>query len=223
MASDQIAWPSTERLSNHWDWRPEWTPSRPCLYWYLTFDSGQLTAAVGPRAVEVAEAVSWLDPVPVRWMHLTLCEVGFVDELDPDRVTKAVTAVGREAGRVPPLRLTLGPAAVLSGALVLQAGPVQPLRGLRDRLLTGTGEAIGSRPQRVHQLWPHVSLGYVNRATPASDAARLLEALGPVSGQVTVSRLTLASVTRRDRHYRWTVRASLPLRGAARPTSTTGR
>ena len=48
MASDQIAWPSTERLSNHWDWRPDWTPSRPCLYWYLTFDSGQLTAAVGP-------------------------------------------------------------------------------------------------------------------------------------------------------------------------------
>ena len=38
-----------------------------------------------------------------------------------------------------------------------------------------------------------------------------LTALAGETLTVSVPRLTLAAVTRRDRHYQWSVRASLPL------------
>ena len=54
---------------------------------------------------------------------------------------------------------------------------------------------------------PHVTLAYLNAD---STTASVMGPLEPVSSEkvvVAVPRLTLAAVTRRDRHYQWTTRA----------------
>jgi 2'-5' RNA ligase len=217
-----VSWPATEHLENHWRWRPEWEPGRVCLYWYLTFDEN----LPGPsaRALRAARRADWLDAVPRRWLHLTVCEVEFADVL-ADADLRRVVEAGREcAAETGCLRLGFGPAACMEDAVVMPVEPLDPLRHLQQRLrsaterVLGPGQGSGQGTGHVHaQFWPHVSLGYVNRPTSAATAASLLGQLGQVSDEVAVDHLVLAAVDRDRRHYRWRVLEELPLstRGAA--------
>jgi hypothetical protein len=60
-------------------------------------------------------------------------------------------------------------------------------------------------------FWADVSLAYTNQPCDAASVLAPLAALADQTLTVSVPRLTLAAVTRRDRHYQWSVRASLPL------------
>lgn len=203
-------WPDPGDLDDHWRWRPEWAVDRPCWYWYLTFDAPAIARAVGAPLLSAVEAVPWLDPVPPAWMHLTLCDVGFADELDPQVVHDVVAAVEPQVAERLPMELSLRRVAAMHGAVVLPAGPLEALRRLWDAVASATQRVLGpTRPLfHRHELWPHVSLGYVNRAVGREDVA---SALGrwplAAAARVAVDGLTLASVTRRDRHYQWQVTA----------------
>jgi len=202
-------------MRDHWQWRPEWAVDRPCLLWYLTFENQ-------PRLWQAAEELQsrlhearTVDPVPPQWLHLTLEDVAFVDELAPAQVEDIVELAGVavDGWSAPPL--TLGPVAAMGSALVLEAGPREKLRELRDRLRACTALAVG--PDRVRgpeQFRPHVSFGYINGPCEARAMVEPIEDL--VSEHITVSvpQLTLAAVTRRNRHYQWTARAALDVDAA---------
>jgi 2'-5' RNA ligase len=214
--ADARLWPDPGDLGDHWGWRPEWAAERACWYWYLTFDTQTITQAVGGPLLRAVEAVPWLDPVPPAWLHLTLCDVGFADELEPEVLPEVVTAVERavraEAADRLPMQLGLGPAAAMDDAVVLAAEPRDRLRHLRRAVGSATQRVLG--PQRPlfhrHEFWPHVSLGYVNRAVPRQAVSSALAGWPQAgSARVRVDRLTLASVTRRDRHYQWQVTAEV--------------
>jgi 2'-5' RNA ligase len=208
-----VSWTRPRRLENHWTWRPDWRVDRPCLWWYLTFeDRPELGDELAPLRAALRHRPE-LDVIPPRWLHLTLCEAGFVDELSPDRVAAAVAAVTEALAGQPPLTLSLGPLTTMSGAMVLDVTPVDTLRQLRA-VVRGAMATVGvaARQGGEASFWPHVSMGYLNRR---SDPAALMDALSPVSevsAEVTVDRLRLAAVTRRDRHYQWDTHTELRLR-----------
>ena len=212
--------PSTSTLTatateprDHWVWRPEWTPDRTCLYWYLTFPEGEVTRVVDGAVAQAIDSATWLDPVPARWHHVTVADVGFDDELRPSDVERVAAAVTDAVHGEDRLRLDLGPIRNFASAVVLAAEPLDRLRSLRKRTRRATAAALGPRHQDVHRhlFWPHLSLGYVNREVDAGTASRFLRSLPPVSAQVDVGALTLAAVTRRDRHYQWQVQAQIDL------------
>ena len=206
-------WPMTDALHDHWTWRPEWSSGRPCLYWYLTFDGEHLAGALGPEILDAVKATDWLDPVPPRWMHLTLWDLGFADELDQETVRTAATTARRLFEDHPPIRLVLGPVRTLTQAMVLTAGPLDDLRDLQARVRQVTERTAGSHGYVPGGLfWPHVSLGYVNREVDRRTVARTVDRMPRVLTHVEVDRLTLASVTRRNRHYQWNVAAEVDLR-----------
>jgi hypothetical protein len=198
-------WPDVDRFTDHWSWRPEWTEQRPRLLWYLTFEGvPDVHRLAEPAAGRLRDARA--DVIPSQWLHLTVSDIGFADEVDhPARVAGAA-AVRRLLGGEGPLDLTLGPVAVLPGAVVLPAAPRGPLAHIRDALRCATAGA-GTDPadDLDGEYWPHVSLCYVNRRT---DHERLWAAVRS-AGQGTVGarcdRLAQALVTRRDGHYRWKV------------------
>jgi 2'-5' RNA ligase len=205
-------WPPTGRLDDHWGWRPEWATDRPCLYWYLTFERSRLADALGPELLDAVDRTDWLDPVPPRWMHLTVCDVGFVDELGAEAADAAHAAAGHLVEDRAPVTLTLGPVTTLSQAVVLSAGPQRRLRNLQARARRATERVWRARPYGAGRpYFPHVSLGYVNRAVDRETVATSVDALPPVRTEVEVDRLTLAAVTRRDRHYQWHVAAEVDL------------
>jgi 2'-5' RNA ligase len=222
VSSTSLTAVTARELRDHWVWRPEWTPERTCLYWYLTFRPEEITTAIGKGAFQLVRRVSWLDPVPVQWCHVTVADVGFTDELQPsdrDDVTAAVADSLRGEDRLP---LTLGPLLTFSSAVVLATGPLARLRSVKDRVRRATSAVLGPRHVDFHRhlYWPHVSLGYANRAVDADTVARFREHAPEVGmAGVNVDALTLAAVTRRDRGYRWEVEAQVDLLGDAARSS----
>ena len=207
------------RLQDHWRWRPEWTPERTCLYWYLTFPPREVVDAVGREVLDRVVRTGWLDEVPPRWCHVTMTDVGFTDQIgasDVDAVRDAVAGAVADEGRLP---LRLGPVRTYSSAVVLEVAPLHRLRALRSRVRGATTSTLGPRHADVHRrlFWPHVSLGYVNRDVDQDEVRRLLRQVPPVDARVRVDQLTLAAVTRHGRGYRWEVRGRVALPGGRAP------
>jgi 2'-5' RNA ligase len=197
------------RLREHWRWRPDWTPDRVGLWWYLTFGDHPQVAATSNAATSVLGTLPYLDVPPPAWLHLTLREVGFKDEVAPETVRECIARTRRALASWEPFALWIGTVGVLTGAVVLWAEPrqaVQRLRGeLSGRCAPPTGLDGFPAPDAVR---PHVSLAYVGEdCDPAPVLAHLPD---PAPVQVSVSKVTLAAVTRHDHRYQWDVQASVP-------------
>jgi hypothetical protein len=218
MASTSVLAVTAASPRDHWAWRPEWTPDRTCLYWYLTFRREDIGAAIDESMLQLVRDTAWLDAVPLEWCHVTVADVGFTDELEPSDVGTVTDAVSGELRDEERLRLALGPALTLNSAVALPVGPLDRLRALRGRVRRATAQTLGARHADVHRhlYWPHLSLGYVNREVDADAASRFLDALPPPSRQVDVDALTLAAVTRRGHRYEWQVRGQVDLVGPQR-------
>lgn len=192
-------------LVSHWDWRPEWAEERPCWFWYLTFDPGTIEQAVARDDLARVRATPWLDEVPDRWLHLTVCEVGYADELDESVVAEIRDRVSAVAAREGHLRLRLGPVRAMRSAVVLQADGGEQLRSLQRGAREATAQVLGRDALSLHPLrfWPHVSLGYANGPVPGELVSALLAAMRPVGATVRPTGLELVAVTRRSGHYQW--------------------
>jgi 2'-5' RNA ligase len=209
--------PAVSRLAEHWQWRPDWLQDRACLWWYLTFEDGPAVRELARRVQAVLGRAPQLDLVPLPWLHLTLLEVGFADEVPAETVDRVVRAAHEGLADFPAVDLDLATVRAMPGALVLEADG-RRLRSLHERLTDSVlrvrgAEGVGA----LRGFVPHVSVAYVNRDCAAQ------EVLGPLDGvdvstpspSATVRRVRLAAVTRQRRHYQWTTRAVVPL-GAAR-------
>jgi len=214
-------WPAVQGFTDHWTWRPDWTPERPRVLWYLTFqEEPHLRDAAAPWARPLAEAGA--DVVPSAWLHLTLSDVGFVDEVDDRALALSRQSVRHQLTATPPPRLTLGPLGILPGAVVLRAGPPRPLRRLRRLVRQATCDAGITPPEDFDgAYWPHVSLCYVNRHTDHDRLRELARRAPHRAFDVRAPRLTQVLVTRRDGHYRWEALGEVPLadRGQTWPAS----
>jgi len=204
---------AAEDLADHWTWRPDWTTERACLLWYITFTEPQhaelhrLTRAVHDGLADEPT----IDPVPLPWLHLTLDDVGFEDRLGPGEVADVVAAVFARIGDLPPPRVTLGPVTTMADALVLAVEPEAALVGLRDLLRSCTDAVLPGSTTLLDEFWPHVTLAYANTPVTRARLMAPLSGLGIADRRVDVRpHLTLAAVTRRDRHYQWTARAVVP-------------
>lgn len=201
------------RLAEHWRWRPDWHQDRPCLWWYLTFEDDPEVRNLARRAQTLLAEAPQLDLIPSPWLHLTLVEVGYADEVSAKTVDRVVGAAQEALDDLPSFDVDLGPVRSMPGAVVLEAhgdalGELH--QRLTDAVLAARGApAVGT----LRRFVPHVSVAYVNRDCDPH------EVLGPLDGvdltapspAATVSRVRLAAVTRRRRHYQWTTRAVVPL------------
>lgn len=197
-------------LEDHWRWRPEWATDRPCLWWYLTFEGQPALRWLSDRVRPFLDGMSSVDAVPPQWLHLTVQDVGFVDEVSPGAVQSMLDVASKAVADLQSQPLTLGPVSPMRSAVVLPQQPADHLRGLRRRLREAMA-AVGMAVPGPDEFRPHVSLGYLNRDC---DARTVMDRLRPVRSLTTTvqgPRLTLAAVTRRGRHYQWTSKAELRL------------
>lgn len=202
--------PAPSEHVNHWDWRPEWGGRRNCWYWYLTFAPRMIEQVVPQRDLDLVRATPWLDAVPSQWLHLTVSEVGFADELDEAALTAIRDGVAGLTDEECRPRLQLGPVQAMRTAVVLSADGGEGLHRLQQRVREATAQVLDTDASlfHPHAFWPHVSLGYVNRPVPKDQVADLLGDMEPVSAAVRPAGLALVAVTRQGGHYRWTSRAA---------------
>jgi 2'-5' RNA ligase len=175
------------------------------MFWYLTVPHAVADPALDDYLRRLG-TTPWVDVVPPRWWHLTLTEIGYADDLDDPLLDRLAAAV-RRVKATGPLTIELGPLVRFRTALALEAGPDARLRALQDAVRGSTQGVLGPDRPVVHptRFRPHVSVAYLNDDVPGRVVHDLLDEAPDVRDTVEVDRLTLAAVTRQDRHYRWRV------------------
>lgn len=124
MAAD--ARQSAIELRNHWWWRSGWERGTRYYTWHLTFGPDSAMQRLVRNYQEVLSAFSFLDPVPIEWLHLTLVGVGQARAVNDLQVSKMIEGVQSEIAELPPISLTFEEPLVLREAVALNAEPNEP-------------------------------------------------------------------------------------------------
>jgi hypothetical protein len=154
-----------------------------------------------------------LDPVPARWLHLTVQDVGFTDEVADRDVAAIAEAARRRLASSGPARVTVGPAYTDTESIVLRVKPVTGLSVVRAGLRMAIGDVMPyNSPIGSGQWWPHISVAYSSAMLPAAPYEAAL-AGHTAAAEVLLDTVRLI-VLGRDHHlYEWTTRETVPLRG----------
>jgi hypothetical protein len=202
---------SGDTLRNHW--RPA-TPEY--LTWHLLFDGRPELQAVAQRYQEVLAGIHGIDIVPSTWLHLTVQGVGPAGLIAAHDIGALVDSSCDHLAAVEPFELTFQPAEVHWEGITLTAGPVEPVRAVRNALRTAIAAVMGA--DRVpgaddEIVWPHVSLAYANSAVPASALFDAIAAAPATLVNVEVGHTSLIELRREGRRYVWSPIAAVRLGG----------
>jgi len=200
-AHDWDAFCEVDVLTDHWG-RPGWTPGRRSYHWYITLGDQPALIDLAQRCQQALAAFE-LDRVAPESLHLTLCRVGFTDEVTEKEARSVAEAARRQVGTPGSLRLIVGPLTGSPGAVRFTVGPWEPLMELHDRLIEASA-ALLSASSGMNGFRPHVGIAYGNRTMPASPLRAVIEflrRLPPV--EVTAGAAHLVILRREDHAYRW--------------------
>lgn len=211
---------SGESLVDHWYDRPGWTAATRYLTWHLLPEAAALRRSVEEHHRVLAH-VENLDLVPVPWLHVTVQGVGFADRVGVEARQAVVAAARRHVRQLPPVELSLAPAAPYRESVGMRAGPDAPVRALRDALRAAVRETLGDRGVEGNdddQVRPHLSLAYACGAVPAD---RVRAAVAPVVDRgvdLRIDRVSLIELRKEGHLYCWQRLADVELAGV-RPGS----
>lgn len=193
---------TVQTMRDHWCWRV----GRSFYTWHVTFDDQSAAHQLAADYAPMLKDLPTLDPIPVRWLHLTMQGIGFTDEVDRADVDAIVTAARDRCAELAPFTVTLGPARVDSEGLMLPVRPAEPVARMRTTLRAAIADVWGpdNVPEDPDDFRPHVSLTYSNAAGPAAPIAQQLTAQKITSAQITVRRATLIDLNRDHRVHQWT-------------------
>lgn len=197
---------TTQRMRDHWWWRPGWRIGRSFYTWHVTFDDQPAVHQLATDYADLFSELPTLDPVPVRWLHLTVQGVGFADEVNRADLDRIVDAAQDHCAALAPFTITLGPAQVDPEALLLPVRPPEPVIALRAAIRTGIGTVWGVNnvPETLHDFHPHVSLAYSNAPAPAGPIIQRLATQMIGSAEITIHQAALINLNRDHRAYEWT-------------------
>ncbi|MBV8541999.1 MAG: 2'-5' RNA ligase family protein [Pseudonocardiales bacterium] len=193
-------------MRDHWWWRPGWRVGRSFYTWHVTFEDQPSVHQLAADYTPMFDGLPTLDPIPVRWLHLTMQGIGFTDEVDRADVGAIVDAARCRCAALAPFTVTLGPARVDPEALMLPVRPPEPVVHLRAAIRAAIADVRGpdNVPEDSDDFRPHVSLAYSNAAGPAGPIAQRLTERLVTSAEITVHRATLIDLNRDHKVYRWT-------------------
>lgn len=166
------------------------------------------------RALEIAERARSVDaPRGLRWMsreqlHVTMKFLGQIEEAQVEPLAEIVRAVARTtvdcALRVAELTAFPKPSRARVVVLELAGDGIASLAARIEALCEPLGFASEQRPFRAHLT--------LARARDAIDMRRWLGRTGPVSGALTMTRLSLFRSDQGPEGSRYTALAEAPLR-----------
>jgi 2'-5' RNA ligase len=149
--------------------------------------------------------------VPGRWLHLTMQDVGFSNEVSDTDLTAIISAARTRLAAVEPLPIMIGPARAASEGVACDIIRADALDPLRDVLRAAIADIWG--PERVPEgpkKTPHVSVAY---ATTAGSAGSINTVLNndDVTAVVKIRTVQLARLDANPGVYQWETCASIPL------------
>lgn len=119
---------NAQMMRDHWWWRPGWRVGRSFYTWHVTFDDQLAAHQLAADYAPIFEGLPTLDPIPVRWLYLTMQGIGFTDEVHRADVDAIADSARDRCRALAPFTITLGPAQVDPEALMLPVRPTEPVR-----------------------------------------------------------------------------------------------
>src|ERR1700731_2560495 len=96
-------WDDGMVMSNHWWWRPGMRPGRRVDTFYVKFNGLAAACELAAAARQRLAGVPGLDLVPDEWLHLTVQEVGFSDEVTGTDLAAITAAAGEGLAALAPV------------------------------------------------------------------------------------------------------------------------
>ncbi len=155
-----------------------WTPDR--RYLSILVDLSNV-GVLADTAAEIAAAVDTpaYGLVGPDGLHLTLQEIGFIDELDATAIAAIERAVAQVAADTPPFHASVSGVGSFADAAFFQVEPWEPVREIRRKLWTACPTLRGHGPSAdvpalEGGIAPHISIAYYNDTAPSSAIAERL-------------------------------------------------
>jgi 2'-5' RNA ligase len=194
--------PLPTEFANHWWQRPGRTPGRELYHWHVLFHDQPKVHELAAKAQERLVAFPCLDLVPMEWLHLTTYIVGFVDELDSERIEVMISEAQRRLAHVAPIPVNLGRIYYHPQAVVLPIEPIDALNSALDAVRTAAQSAGCQGHTDTHPWRPHVSIAYPNRSAAAGPIIAMLGRSLP-NVDVAIKAISLVAQTQAEHTWRW--------------------
>jgi 2'-5' RNA ligase len=214
------AQPTAERtVRDHWWWRPGWRLGRRAYTFHITFEDATVDGSEELRRLVATyqrrlEGIGGLDMVPLPWLHLTMQNVGFTDEVS-DSDCRAIAVAARDGcAQLAPFQLTFDQVEVRAEAIAFRPSPPAPVAMLRDTVRSAIAAVLGTipeAPEHAHGFQPHVSLAYVNAPGPAAPLVEAVDGVREAPVSVLVRAASLIVLDRDERVYRWRTHETIAL------------
>jgi hypothetical protein len=202
------------QMRDHWWWRPGWRIGRRMYAWHVIFNHRTPLHELARAYQEALAPLPGIDPIPIRWLHLTMQGIAFTDEISAQDVTDIARAARKRLTGQPPVPLTVGPALVDPEAIMLEVRPANALDPVRTGVRAAIADVRGvAEVPEADQWTPHISLAYSNNDGPAASFAEVLIAVTHPPVDVTVSAVDLIELSRDAHLYQWIIRAEVQLTG----------
>lgn len=200
-----------QSMADHWWWRPGWSEGRRFLTWHLTFDGAPEVHRLAAAYRQRLAAVTGLDLVPDRWLHLTMQGLGFLDEVAQDDVDAIVAVARARLALVPAFDVAIDRPAITPEAIRWEAEPCAPAAAVRDAIRMAIGSVWAEVPEQQAGFAAHVSIAYSNSDGPAAPAYAAVAAEPSAPARARISSAELILLGRDNQMYEWETVASVPL------------
>jgi len=212
--------PDVNHLVSHWTDLTDWSPGRSLFACYLTFGPDPAMAGYAGRFQRALADVPEMDPIPHRWLHLTVQGIGFSDTLRPGQAEQVTEAIRDRLAAAEPVAFTVHRPVISTDAVYLPARPAAPLAALREAVREDAAAvmapaALYPLPGQEGRFHPHVSLAYATAGVPVSVLRGRLDRVVTEPLTVSVADVSLIDLRRDDRRWAWTQETRIPL--GARP------
>lgn len=203
----------TPTVSNHWWWRPGWNVGTRFYAWHVTFDHAEQLHRLVDEYQAALSGIDGLDPIPRRWLHLTMQGVGHVQDVPAETVEQIASSVRRRVAGLEPIAVTFDRPVIRSEAIVIPALPSGPIEQLRASVRQGIADVLGADgvSESDDGYQPHVSLAYAHKEQPASAVRESLDKVSTQPAHASIAEVALIRMHRDHRMYEWATEATAEL------------
>jgi 2'-5' RNA ligase len=192
-------------------------PGRRVVTFYVTLGGLPPACAHAAAARRRLAGLAGMDLVPDEWLHLTVQEVGFSDEVADAELTAIIAAARDGLAAIAPVTVTIGPPRPAREGILCRVTPPGALEPARDAVRAAISGVRGPERLPVSAEWarwtPHVSLAYANADGTAEPFGVALDGFTD-EATMTVGAIDLIRFGRDRQMYEWETIARLPLGGS---------
>jgi 2'-5' RNA ligase len=204
-----------DELHDHWWWRPGWRAGRHFYAFHFTLSDQQELHGLVAEYQKSLHEVGGLDVIPAQWLHLTMQGIGFVDEVDADRIARLTTVATEKLTTVHAPVVTFHRPVIRPEAVYLPAQPADGIRAVRsavrDAIATVLSDSGLDSAEQLTSYRPHVSVAYSNMDQSPAPIIEALSRVDPSPVTVTLRHVDLLEFHRDHRMYEWTSASPLPI------------